>query len=63
MNELIYIKTLTELSEDLLLAKLEINKYKQKLEEAMKIIDELQKESEEVDEVSNSEHTVLQAKA
>lgn len=61
MNEFIYIKTLTELSEDLLLAKLEINKYKQKLEEAMKIIDELQKESEEVDEVSNSEHTVLQA--
>ncbi|EKB54450.1 hypothetical protein [Facklamia hominis] len=63
MNELIYIKTLTELSEDLLLAKLEINKYKQKLEEAMKIIDELQKESEEADEVSNSEHTVLQAEA
>lgn len=61
MNESIYIKTLTELSEDLLLAKLEINKYKQKLEEAMKIIDELQKESEEADEVSNSEHTVLQA--
>lgn len=63
MNELIYIKTLTELSEDLLLAKLEINKYKQKFEEAMKIIDELQKESEEADEVSNSEHTVLQAEA
>ena len=63
MNESIYIKTLTELSEDLLLAKLEINKYKQKLEEAMKIIDELQKESEEADEVSNSEHTVLQAEA
>lgn len=63
MNELIYIKTLTELSEDLLLAKLEINKYKQKLEEAMKIIDELQQESEEANEVSNSEHTVLQAEA
>lgn len=63
MNESIYIKTLTELSEDLLLAKLEINKYKQKLEEAMKIIDELQKESEEADEVSNSKHTVLQAEA
>ncbi len=63
MNESIYIKTLTELSEDLLLAKLEINKYKQKLEEAMKIIDELQQESEEANEVSNSEHTVLQAEA
>lgn len=63
MNESIYIKTLIELSEDLLLAKLEINKYKQKLEEAMKIIDELQKESEEEDEVSNSDPTLLQTDA